>query len=108
MPGRWSSRWGADARRTEIEGRKSAGGDALSALGRKSARKAIKGRSHLPRGQESVLGDGKRLDSTGRADISLSSETECPAIFTGHMSYGKCREKGGILARCFLVDMMSN
>jgi hypothetical protein len=76
MPGRWSSRWGADARRTEIEGRKSAGGDALSALGRKSARKAIKGRSHLPQSQESGLGAEKRFDGTGRADTMLVNETE--------------------------------
>jgi predicted GIY-YIG superfamily endonuclease len=88
--------------------RESAGGDALSALGRKLALKAIEGRSHLSRSQESGLGAGKRLDSTGKSDISLSSETECPAMVAGCVLYGKCREKGGILARCFLVDIISN
>jgi hypothetical protein len=62
-------------------------------LGRKSVLKAIEGRSHLPRSQESGLGAGKRFDGTGRADTMLASETEWPAMIAGRMSFGKCRFK---------------
>jgi hypothetical protein len=56
-------------------------------LGRKSVLKAIEGRSHLPRSQESGLGAEKRLGDTGRADTILVNETEWPAMVVGRMSW---------------------
>jgi hypothetical protein len=63
-----------------IAGRRSAGGNALSAFGRKPVLNRIEGRSHLPRSQESGLGAEKRLDGTVREDTLLVNETEWPAI----------------------------
>jgi hypothetical protein len=61
---------GADACRAEIAGRRSAGGDALSAFGRKSVLKAIEGRSHLPQSQESGRA---QLDTTVIFSLSANN-----------------------------------
>src|SRR5208282_5351153 len=75
----------------QMRERKRAGGDALSAFGRKSVQNANEGGRHLPRSQKTGLGVEKRVDSTVREDIMSVKATERPTRVAGRRSYGKCR-----------------
>ena len=83
--------WRADARRAEIAGRRSAGGDALSAFGRKSVLKAIEGRSHLPRSQNPVLEPRKGFTPLPELIRCWFNGTESAGWTWGVRPYGKCR-----------------
>ncbi len=72
---------------------KMAGGDALSAFGRKLVRHATASGSHLRRSREPDLGVTKWLDSSVRGDKMLIKETEWPAMVATRRSEGKCRIK---------------
>ena len=70
---------------------KMAGGDALSAFGRKPVRNATEGRNRLSRSQQTGLGAQKTLGSTVKEDTMSVNEAEGPRWSRGTKSYGKCR-----------------